>query len=361
MCKKLNVKPEDKPELGEICKGFVEAIRLERNKTTSKVNRAATDIEESMLNKELNFHAVNASIQPPTNFSPIPVLTTPKKMQEALKTFPCWSKQKFTGEADSVNIIEFLQAMNTAQQIMHLSEPEFLLILQKCVSGKVYTLVSECVSYGNNVNDVFHSLLTLYDNRVSSGTARRLLMSYRAPRTQTLMKVQSQIMEYASRIASDLPQGESRTQMFNIESNNALIRALPHHSANVVTNTINNLAARLQRNPSYVEVIKALHKYAESINGDIARNGVVHNRNHSEASRANFKVYGINQNHSNRDSNRKYQNRSTSSERNKKFNARGSQSTQGNKRFNVHAINMGGKRFESNMNQNRDKSSETSD
>lgn len=308
LCKKLNVQSQDSPDLAEVCSKFTEFVKLERNKTASKISKVTDNIESSILGKELNFHAVNASVQPPDTFSPIPVLITSAKMQEAMKTFPAKTSQKFSGTSSGVNILEFLHAMNSAQGIMNLSRSEFLQMLQKCVSGKVYTLIAECITYGNDVGDVYHSLLTLYDNRISSATARKMLMTYKATKTQSLMKVQSIIMEYSSRIASDLPKGDSRTHMFNIEANSGLVRCLPHTSATLVTNVINSLAARLQRNPTFVEVIKSLHKYAEAINNDIARNGVLHNKLYNNPDTAEklgrYRIYSIDRRNDRRDRSR---------------------------------------------------------
>ena len=297
LCKKVNIKPEDNPDLEEVCKKFVEAIKFERARNVNKYSKISSEIEDKILNKELNFAAINASIQPPEYFSPTPVILTPAKMQEAMKTFPTKTSQKFSGSQNGVNILEFLHSLNTAQSIMNLSKKEFLQLLQKSVTGKVYTLVSECISYDHEISDLYHSLLTLYDTRMTSAIARKLLMNYKAQKNQTLSKVQSQIMTYASRIASQIPAGPSRTAMFNLEANNALIRCLPPASANVVTNVINGLAAKLQKSPTFVQTIKCLTKYNDTINIDIQRNGVLTNKSHHAYAydlKPNYKVMAMN-------------------------------------------------------------------
>ena len=274
LCKKNNIKDHDLPELSQLCMDFTKAIKMERNKVATKVNRATLNLEDNILMKELNYHSINTPVKPPTSFSQVDVITTPTKMAEVLKTFPTKSSQRFSGTSNGVNILEFLNSMNTAQAIMNLSKSEFLQILLKCTSGKVYSLVLECISYDHDIPDLYHSLLTLYDNRISSSTARRILTNYKATKNFTLTKVQSYILEMASRVASQIPVGKSRTSMFNIEATNALVRALPYYSSTLVTNVLNTLAAKLERNPSYVELTKALTKYTDSINLDINRNGV---------------------------------------------------------------------------------------
>ena len=346
LCRKLKVESVDQPDLKETCIRFMEAMKLEKDMINSRVSKATKGIENSILNKELNYHSVNASVQPPVYFSSEAVITTGRKLQDVLKTFPTKSTERFNGTAQGINVLEFLHAMNSAQAIMKLSKEEFLQILLKCVSGKVYTLVSECVNYGNDVGDVYHSLITLYDTRMTSADARKMLMNFRAMRNQSLMKVQSQVMEYASRVASDLPVGSSRTHMFNIEANNGLVRCLPHNSATIVSNVINSLCARLQRNPSYVEVIKTLHKYADTINQDIARNGVhvsknSHGNGYSISSKSNFKVYSMEKRQARSDSTRGKHFRGNNNNREKSGapTMRRHYTSNDSKRFHVNAMN----------------------
>ena len=325
LCRKLNIEPQDCPDLSEVCNKFVDAIKIERDRTKTKFNKATNDIEDSILEKEMNFHMVNSQVQPPKYFSPIPVLVTASKLQDAVKTFPTRSGQRFTGTQGGVNIVEFLHSLNTAQSILNLSKKEFMEILLKCVSGRVYNLVSECLSYEHDVADLYHALLTLYDQRMTSHTARKVIMNYRALKSSNLMKVQSQIMEYASRIASQLPQGPRRTAMFNIESGNALVRALPPTSAATVTNVMNSLASKLQRLPTFVELTKALGKYADTINQDIQKNGAISNKNlyssqHENSQKSPYKVYSLEGNRSNRQNTQTHRN--VRARRNTNFNPR---------------------------------------
>ena len=145
LCKKLNIKPKECPDLDEVCTKFVDAIKLERTKTVSKVTKVTNSIEDSILNKELSYHLINAQVQPPRSFASVPVLTTASKLQEALKVFPTKTSMRFTGSPTGVNIVEFLHTMNTGQTIMNLTQKEFMQVLLRCVSGHVYTLVHECL------------------------------------------------------------------------------------------------------------------------------------------------------------------------------------------------------------------------
>ena len=216
-----------------------------------------------------------------------------------MRTFPCRTSHKFDGTANGLNVIEFLHNLNTAQDIMNLTRDEFCSMLLRCVSGRVYNLVSECVSYNHDINDIYHSILTLYDTRMTSTEARKQLMAFRAFKNSTLMKVQSNILELASRVASALPPGESRTALFNLEANNCLLRALPSASSTLVHNTYNNLSARLNRLPTYIELTKSLVRYQDTIDFDISQHGQVGNRawiginNESRMRKNHNKVFAI--------------------------------------------------------------------
>ena len=296
LCKKANITDPGMPTLDDTCNQFFHHMQYEKNNMANKISSLTSNIEDSILSKELNFSAINSSIKPPEKFSTVPVITNATKLAEVLKAFPSKNFQKFNGESKGVNILEFLNSLNTGQEIMNLSRPEFLQIVLKCVSGKVYNLISEYISHDTDVHDLYTSLLSLYDSRMSATDARKILATFKTPSNSSLMKTQSYIIEVASRVASALPKGPSRTSMFNLESNQALVRALPPESSTVVTNVMNTLTAKLQRQPTFVEVTKALTKFADTINADIERNGVYPKKNNGQLKMGNkhFKLFSVN-------------------------------------------------------------------
>ena len=298
LCNRLKIKNIDTVGLGECTAKFAESLKLDKAKLSKQIDSSSGKVEENILQKELSFNLLNAAVAAPTNYSEWPVLTTAEKLQSAVKTFPCRSGQRFDGTTKGVSVVEFLNSMNTAQEICQLSQAEFCRMLLKCVSGRVYGLVSECISYQHDVSDIYHSLLTLYDNRLSASTARKQLMSYKASRSDTLMKVQAYILELASRVASSLPEGPSRSSLFNLEANNGLLRCLPPSSTQIVQNTYNSLSARLGRLPTYVELTKSLVRFTESINEDIIMKGqlgakAAYGTYDANYPRKNYKVFAI--------------------------------------------------------------------
>ena len=360
LCKKNNIPNQGIPTLGETCGQFVRAIQMERGKVASKVNSITSDIEDSILNKELNYHSINQTIGPPLRFSTVPVITSASKLAEVLKAFPSKSNLKFSGSSNGVNIIEFLSSMNQGQEIANLSRSEFLQVLLKCVSGKVYNLISECITHDGDISNLYYSLLALYDRRMSSTDARKVLASYKAPRNSSITKVQTYILETASRIASALPKGPSRTSMFNLEANSALVRCLPASSSTLCTNIINTLTAKLQRQPSFVEVTKCLTKFADTINNDIERNGAFSTKigQNRQNNQRNFRVLSLNQyknnNNNRRDTNNnrngyyKYNNAS-----NNNHNGRLKVNTFGNRKFKDSPRNEAAYNINNNNNRKR--------
>lgn len=270
--KKLNI-PTSETELDELCGCFVKAIKAERDKTTTKINKTSDLVENSLLEKELNYQNVTSQIRLPQNYSPIPVLTDPAKLNETIKVFPTKHAMKFNAKIGSSSIIEFLNSMTLAQSIVNLSREEFLDTFLRCTTGKVYSLLSEYINFGYSIEDIYFSLTTLYDDRISAGDARKLISSYTIPKSSTLTKALGSIMHLASRVASQIPDGPSRVACYDLEANTTLMRALPQNSATLTRDVFNALSAKLQRSPTFVEFSKALNKFSDTITSDIQKFG----------------------------------------------------------------------------------------
>jgi hypothetical protein len=57
----------------DFCTSFHNSVRLERDLTSEMIGNNNHEVEMSIINKELNSHKINASIEPPNNFSPVPI------------------------------------------------------------------------------------------------------------------------------------------------------------------------------------------------------------------------------------------------------------------------------------------------
>ena len=275
LCKKNNISPDI--DLKSICTDFTKGLRLERSKLSSKINETSDSIEKQILRKDLSYHTINQSVSPPSYFSPVDVLTDSKSLSDALKILPIKGNDKFSGN-NSTTIFEFLNHMNRAQELLNLSKKEFLKYFLQCCTNRPYDLVANYISFGFSIADIYYSLITLYDSRLSPENARVKLSSFVASKHMNFAKCQAHIMNLSSRISDSLPNGPSRTSLYNLEANNALCRALPTTSSQLVSNQLNSLACRLQKAPSFVELCQSLTKYENSINSDILQNGLSNNR-----------------------------------------------------------------------------------
>ncbi len=259
----------------DLCTNFYNAMKLERNRTNNRINQSIAEIETNIINKELNSHMLNQSVEAPRNFSPVPTLLTPRQRAECMKLFPTGS-QKFSGQSKDkdMSIIEFLTMVKTAQAQCNLSEQEFKEMLLASTTGKAHLLLIEWLSNNDDPSAIFHNLLLHFDRRITPEEARQQLNIYKAPKTANLAKVFSHIMLLEGRAITSLPQGPAREAPYNMEIVQTLIRCLPTSSSILVQNTYNQLSARLGRAAKADELSRALHTVRHAIDIDIKNNGV---------------------------------------------------------------------------------------
>ena len=252
--------------LNDICNVFVSSVE-ERKKVaeqTKNLDTLPNEIEKNILTKELNFAHLNQAIHPPEFAS-----EDTNKLAEAAKIFPV--RYKFTGTNRSV--LEFLEDLNFCQKSLKLSQPEFLDILLRCVTSKAYQTISEFVRLGYSVDDIYLNLILQFDNRATAQSCRKEIANLFVSKSSNLIDLQNHIMYLASRISSQLPPGEARQNLYNLEGCRALINALPTNSSHIVGSNYNIMTAKLGAAPSFVQLIKTLVPHHDSINNDIRTNG----------------------------------------------------------------------------------------
>jgi len=264
--------------LQDLCTNFYNAMKLERNRTNNRINQTAFDIEQNIIQKELNSHTLNQSVEAPTMFSPVPTLLTPRQRAECMKLFPTGS-QKFSGQLKDkdMSIIEFLSMVKTAQAQCNLSEQEFKEMLLASTTGKAHLLLLEWLANNDDPSAIFHNLLLQFDRRMTPEEARLQLNNYKAPKNSDLAKVFSHIMLLEGRAITTLPKGPAREAPYNMEIVQTLIRCLPVTSSMLVQNTFNQLSARLGRAAKADELSRALNPFRHAIDLDIKNNGAVQN------------------------------------------------------------------------------------
>jgi hypothetical protein len=274
----------------ELCTSFHNAIQFEKADIENKFLKTHRDIEDSIINKELNSHKLNSAVRPPQFFSPTPTLITGAKLSDALKIFPRNMKFSGTKQDNGMSVIEFLNAMKTAQEQLLLSEDEFVDRMLSCTTGLAHELLLEWRTNGESVPTIYHNLLINFDKRISPEEAKQQLLSLKISKDLTLAKAEAKIMLLASRAASQMPEGPSRTAYYNLEACNTIIRALPPISSSNVNNLYNQTSARLGRAATFAELSKAMNLYRVSIDNDIKTNGAAAQyRNNKRMPEINFK------------------------------------------------------------------------
>ena len=287
-------------EFQELCTNFYNYIQMDKRKANKKMLELIQAIKEEILNDELKGYRFDPDADPPSYFSPAPTLLTAQHRSDAMRLFPF--RNRFSGvyiPGKSMDILEFLSLVRTAQDHLQLSEKEFKEFLLFSTTGKAHFLISEWIRSGESVATIFYNLLLHFDRRVSAEECKKQLLEYKAPKNSNLAKVEAHIMELAHRATAEIPHGPSRNHVKDLETISALIRCLPINSAMKVQSLYNTMNARRNRTVSAQELSLALHAMRHAIDRDIKDNGAVpasKNRNAKLATSLNknrFATYAI--------------------------------------------------------------------
>lgn len=258
--------------INDLCTSFHTATILDKNSLENELARSHKELEYNLIAKDLNSHTINNAVKPPQFFSETPTLTSTAKLLEIQKILP--RNIKFSGaRTDNMSVVEFLNTLTEAQHQLVLTEMEFINRMIICSTGLAHELITEWRNNGENVETIYHNLLINFDNRLTPEDAKTQLSNFKIPKASSLAKAESQIMILASRTASALPEGPSRTIYYNLEACNSLIRALPPHSSSTTNNLYNQISARLGRAATFAELSRGLNLYRTTIDKDIKQHG----------------------------------------------------------------------------------------
>jgi len=259
--------------MDELCRNFYNFQMLDKQRIKNNILQTTSNLENSLIERELNSHIINQSIAPPQHFSPVPTLLTTRQRADCMKLLPIGSN-KFNGTDRGTSIVEYLHHLNSIQKNCHLSLPEFYDIMLGSTTGQAYLLIHSWIEGGETPETIYHNLLLHFDKRLQPEEARMQLMNYKAPRNSDLARVEAKIQSLASRATSTIPAGPSRIASYNVEVIQGLIRSLPLNSSLIVQNLNNEKSARLRRGLSAAELSRFLNTYRHSIDNDIKSNGV---------------------------------------------------------------------------------------
>ena len=259
-------------DIDDICEKFHNHQISEKQKINRRILQTTADLERSMIEKELNSHSLNQTVEAPMHFSPTPTLQTPRQTADCLKLLPSGS-HKFSGAANSLSIVEYLYNLNQVQEQCNLSMDEFLKAMLASTTGAPYTYIMGAVKNNEDPANIYHNLLIRYDKRLQPEEARARLYAYRIPRSATLAEAETHIHELATQATSSLPEGPSRAIACNHEEVQALFRALPPQSATLVRNLYSHLSTRLGESATASDLSRLLNTYRHTIDQDIKMRG----------------------------------------------------------------------------------------
>ena len=255
---------------------IVQAIKEDKADLLRELAKASADFEQNLIDKELNSHNINQSLEAPKFFSPIPTLTSPHKLSECMKLFPCRGINKFSGNLKdySISIVEFLSNIKTAQAQCNLSVPEFKDMLLACTTGRAHILMLQWLDNPEeSIDNIYHNLAIHFDRRITPEEAKVQLINFKASKNSTLAKIEAHLMTLCNRASTALPAGEARLAFYNLEFCNTLINCLPSQSNITVKTQYCILSAKLKRAATASELSKSLNVHRDAIDNDLKMHG----------------------------------------------------------------------------------------
>jgi hypothetical protein len=255
----------------DLCQEYVEHLGDLNNTIENTVNKRVleelgTEIAKIKREREKeddeNIYDQTETLNPPVNFAKYPVLTgSPRKLAEANTQFP--TKHKFNG-VTLPGIIEWLTNMNEAQEMIHVSEPEFKKYLLRCSTGAPYDEISAMKEGERSLDEMYEQLISQYDKRKKPEIAKYELEIYEPPIDATFAIVQTEIMKLGQR-ACLLFTKAVRSVAYSHDCIQALIKALPKESQAKAQDKFQELMIKKRRDIKYHEFCLAMKRYSSSI------------------------------------------------------------------------------------------------
>ena len=274
---KVLSRQKEKEELISIpalCQAFKENLACEQKEFNDKLEIEKINIKDSIIQNDLSYHTISPKIKAPAYYSPVETFNTPSRNADIIRLFPK-DRSRFSGiEKQGPEVCEFLFAMNLAQSKCKLSKEEFLERLVSCCTQEAHNFVRALVGEGDSPENIYYKLLILYDKSPSPEQAKNLLLNYKVKRTENLATAQAFVLDKASLIAKMCTTETERRLITDFESIQALPRSLPSRSEAEVHKQYRLLMARLNRPPTFIELVSALAPLRVSIDEDILHNGV---------------------------------------------------------------------------------------
>lgn len=236
--------------------------------------------EKELLQKKLDYANNIQQVQPP-QFAQIS-----RKNEDRLTSHKyIWQgKNKFAGEKNQ-SVVELLTHLNSVQNMLKMCEAEFKNFMLQNLTKEVFTQVRQEFHAGSNVGTVYTLLQVLYNKEDSPTAYKDKLKAYKATKADTMHSAFATVRKYTTLSLDPSLSENMRNQLLNIESVYQFINCLPPKSKLIVQENLNKWQQSETDIPDAHKFFASLAIFRDSIDRDIAQNGV--NNNHTRSSRYN--------------------------------------------------------------------------
>ena len=212
------------------------------------------------LNKtELMYGRTANHIDPPSEFSEMPVLRIDSKKSEFYHCFP-FAKGFKKFDPKYHNITDFLQDCNRAQKKLNLSQEEFIEEFMSATQGDIRKNINIWLTTGETLTDIYFKLINMYDKQMTFDQARKELDDFKLTKDMNFTKLVSEIARLASIANSHYPAGEIKYRI-NEDATRTLIKCLPQTSHHIANNEMAKLIRALGEVPTFTELVSRLRMF----------------------------------------------------------------------------------------------------
>ena len=121
--------------------------------------------------------------------------------------------------------------MTKAQRRVTLSRQEFLEILLESCRKPALDRIQPLVGMDYPIDTLYSILVSTFDELISPGEAHDLLSRYKAHKSKTIHKVNSDLSMIATRASQEYSSKEVSREYFDDETCKALVRCLPEKAS----------------------------------------------------------------------------------------------------------------------------------
>ena len=219
-------------------------------------------------------HMFYSAVPPPKEFPEEKKLLKPQDLVEAYKLFPK-GNGKFTGEKNSpLTVNEFLKTMNEIQEFMELTEEEFKKRLLGSTSGRAHELLTHWIDQKSTVAKIYYQLHLNFNKQDTPYAAKQKLSNFKAYKNKGSAETEATIAQLALKAVQTIPYGPGRDNYYDHLCASTYIDSLPKETAKFVRRRYNDLAVRLNRQPTFSELSQSLDIHRMELDDEISKNGV---------------------------------------------------------------------------------------